>query len=261
MPIDNEPSVLETAGTKLHLLTVDTIYTLQKEIMKVFLLAAAGVIFQNAQHAARYGSRLRLSSVVRPTIGLLAIVALVSAVGSIYTAVTSSGRSDRDDSERRGPIALMRAHPLETAVAVAAIAVVDRFNVLVGAQDALVAAVRAFAGVFIPPLLKVLTLGGQVSWQIGWGSPPPPPPPRGRQAALLLAAAAGTLARLRSQRAPQQLLELQQRGVDPLGALGRWWSRALGFAIAARAQAERALAPGGSVISCPAGWGSPPCDP
>ena len=195
-----DPEVQPPASDPLGFgkLVKDTFYGIQKDVMKIVLIAGATVIYRALNHAATHGVRLPQ---MYPLGGGVLLVLLL---GTVFLLSRQPDVADGVSYLLHRPSRIMAwvgGHPLHALALVVATVVMDRIGMIAVLQRLIAGPVATFASMVEPALRKLVTLGK------------PPSSPEVRRAAwrpllLLLPVAVAQWLRVRSQRAARALLEL-----------------------------------------------------
>ena len=131
----------------------DTIYGIEKDLMKVALLAGATLLYKAATNALRRGPLISGRSLQGGPLAvvLLAFLVGVAAVRKHYAV----SQPDAAGSSPVGPIAFALSRPLGVAAMVVGVFVVDRLDLLVGVQRVLTVQLSRFIELVIPGLFRI----------------------------------------------------------------------------------------------------------
>ena len=213
-----QPAVSDPLG--FGKLVGDTFYGIQKDVMKIVLIAGATVVYRALHHAATHG--VRLPQMYPLGGGVLLVLLLATVLLLSRQPDVAQGVSYLLHRPSR-IMAWVRSHPLHALALALATVVMDRVGMIAVLQRLIAGPAATFAAIVEPALRKLLTLGK------------PPTNPEPRRAAwqplllLLLPAGVAQWLRARSQRAARALLELDAgRGLwREAGRMLRTWQPGL----------------------------------
>lgn len=200
-------------------LFTDTVYGIQKDVLKVALLALASVVYR----ALKDNVHSDLRSIVLQ--GGPAGLVLVAITGYMLVILNSPQHNELSDARAAAsspsPLEYVRTHPLAIGVTVATVFAIDRYNLLVGLERLAIREARHFLDIAGPALHRVLTLARPKA-------PVNPQPPLWLRTVRWLVPSAATaqlvlaLVRARASRIAAALLEAQRQ--ELLRTRARWKS-------------------------------------
>ena len=143
-------------------LVYDTLYNIEKDVMKVLLLAAASVAYRALRDTARSSLATGLRPVIlrgSPAALMLTFIGVFSLL-KLYNRPTEQLDADEVSAPvPTSPLEYLRAHPTSVFLALLTCFAIDRSNLLVGLERVALAHASSIVELAGPAVKKVLTLG------------------------------------------------------------------------------------------------------